>query len=129
MRFILAAIVNVTAWAPLLAQENQPPQGSPWGSFLPMMLIMFAVIYFLMIRPEQKKQKKRREMLSELKKGDRVVTAGGIHGTVGNVKDDSVMVKVADNVVMEFAKSSVTSVLNKDGSEKGAEPKKSIKSK
>jgi preprotein translocase subunit YajC len=82
-----------------------------------------------MIRPEQKKQKKRREMLSELKKGDRVVTAGGIHGTVGNVKEDSVMVKVADNVVMEFAKSSVTSVLNRDGSEKGAESKKSTKNK
>lgn len=94
-----------------------------------MMLIMFAIIYFLMIRPEQKKQKKRREMLSELKKGDRVVTAGGIHGTVGNVKEDSIMVKVADNVVLEFAKASVTSVLNKDGSEKGAEPQKAIKSK
>lgn len=129
MRLILAAIVNLMTWAPLLAQENQQPQGSPWGSFLPMMLIMFAIIYFLMIRPEQKKQKKRREMLSELKKGDRVVTAGGIHGTVGNVKEDSIMVKVADNVVLEFAKASVTSVLNKDGSEKGAEPQKAIKSK
>jgi preprotein translocase subunit YajC len=118
MKTIYALTLALT-WTPLLlAQGAEPPQGSPWGSFLPMMVIMFAIIYFLMIRPEQKKQKKRQQMLSELKKGDRVVTAGGIHGTVGNVKESSIMVKVAENVVMEFAKASVTSVLNKDGTQK-----------
>ena len=92
-----------------------------FGSLLPMMAIMFAVVYFLMIRPEQKKQKQRQTMLSAIKKGDRVMTAAGIIGTVGTVKDTTMMVKIADNTVVEFTKSAVTSVLNKDGTEKQAD--------
>jgi preprotein translocase subunit YajC len=101
-------------------QEGSKP-ASPsagLGSLLPMMLVMFAVIYFLMIRPEQKKQKQRQAMLQAIKKGDRVITTAGILGTVGTVKENTVMVKIAENTVVEFTKSAVTSVINKDGSEK-----------
>ncbi len=94
--------------------------GSFVGSVVPMMLVMFAIIYFLMIRPEQKKQKERQRMISEVKKGDRILTIGGVYGTVGNVKSDSIMVKVAENTVVEIRKTAVSEVLNADKSDKPA---------
>ncbi len=122
---IMAAIAASAPFFAVLGQEGSrqaPPSPlSGLGSFLPMMLAMFAIVYFLMIRPEQKKQKQRQEMLQAIKKGDRVLTAAGIYGTVGSVKESSVMVKIAENTVVEFTKSAVTSVLNKDGSEKPAD--------
>jgi preprotein translocase subunit YajC len=99
----------------------KPAQQGPMagmGSLLPMMLIMFAVVYFLMIRPEQKKQKMRQAMLQKIQKGDRVLTSAGILGTVGSVKDNTIMVKIAENTVVEFTKSAVSTVINKDGTEK-----------
>jgi preprotein translocase subunit YajC len=123
--------VNVSLWIAALSpfffafgQEAAKPQASPMsgmGSLLPMMLVMFAVVYFLMIRPEQKKQKERQKMIQAIKKGDRVITSSGIYGTVGSIKDTSIMVKIAENTVVEFMKSAVTTVVNKDGSEKQTE--------
>jgi len=84
-------------------------------------LFVFLIMYFLMIRPEQRKQKERQKLLTALKKGDRVMTSAGMFGTVGNVKDNTVMVKIADNTVVEFSKNAITAVLNSDGSEKTPE--------
>jgi len=84
-------------------------QGNPILSMLPLVL-MFAILYFLMIRPQQKKQKELKKMLSEIKKGDKVITSSGIHGIIAGLKDDSVLIKVADNVKIEFSKSAVVSV-------------------
>ena len=103
------------------AKKAAPGGGAGIGSMLPMMLIMFAVVYFLMIRPEQKKQKARQAMLSTMKKGDRVITSSGILGTVGNVKESTIMVKIAENTVVEFTKSAVTQIVNKDGTDKQVE--------
>ena len=69
-------------------------------------------MYFLMIRPQNKKQKETQKMLDALKKGDKVITIGGIHGTVSNVKDDTVTVKVDDNCRIEFNRSAIASVVN-----------------
>jgi preprotein translocase subunit YajC len=104
----------------VFAQDKAPPQQSAPGimSMLPMLLAMFLVVYFLMIRPQQKKQKDTKKMLDEIKKGDKIVTIGGMLGTVGNVKDTTVMVKVAENTVIEFKKSAVHQVVAKDGTEK-----------
>jgi preprotein translocase subunit YajC len=102
------------------AKKAQSPLGS-LGGMLPMLLFMFVIIYFLMIRPEQKKQKERQKLLSALKKGDKVMTSAGIFGIVGNVKDTTVMVKIAENTVVEFSKSAVTTVLNTDGTDKTPE--------
>lgn len=122
--------VRVSVWiaslSPLFIVFGQSKGGQPspmggMGSLLPMMLVMFAVIYFLMIRPEQKKQKQRAAMIQAIKKGDRVLTSAGILGTVGSVKDNTIMVKIAENTVVEFTKSAVTTVVNRDGSEKVAE--------
>jgi preprotein translocase subunit YajC len=74
-------------------------------------LVFFALLYFLMIAPNQKKQKKWQQMLSELKTGDRVTTNGGIRGTILSVKDDVVQLKIPpDNIKMEFVKSAIAAV-------------------
>lgn len=81
--------------------------------FLPLVLI-FVVFYFLLIRPQQKKQKDHRTMLQALRRGDKVVTGGGILGTVNRVvSDDEVVVDIADNVRVRVLRSTITSVLSK----------------
>ncbi|MDD5746322.1 MAG: preprotein translocase subunit YajC [Candidatus Omnitrophica bacterium] len=93
------------------ASDAALPQGQ--GSFLvlfPMYLIIFVVFYFFLIRPQQKQQKEKQDMIGQLKKNDEVVTAGGIHGTVVNIKDKTVVLKVDDNVKIELDKSAVATV-------------------
>jgi preprotein translocase subunit YajC len=80
-----------------------------FGGFLPLLLII-AIFYFLIIRPQSKKRKETEKMLSALKKGDRIVTIGGIHGTIQSVKDTTVIVKVDDNVKLEFLRSAISNV-------------------
>ena len=77
--------------------------------FLPIIAI-FAIMYFLMIRPQQKQRKETQRMLSELKKGDRVVTIGGIHGVVQSVRESSVILKVDEDCKIEFSRSSIASM-------------------
>lgn len=68
-------------------------------------------MYFVMIRPQKKRQMEQQRLVSSLKTGDRVVTNAGIHGLISNVKETTVIVKVADNVKIEMEKSAVTNVL------------------
>lgn len=77
-------------------------------------VIMFAVFYFLLLRPQQTQQKKRREMLGALRRGDKVVTVGGIHGEITAIKDDDVTLKIAENVEVKMNRSGI-------GQKKGAE--------
>lgn len=90
--------------------EGQEPGGL--GMFLPMILI-FAIFYFMLIRPQQRKEKERRAMIEQIKSGDRVMFSGGILGTVTNVKEQTFVVKVADNVKIEVARGGVSKVLEK----------------
>lgn len=83
-------------------------------SFLPFLLII-AVFYFLMIRPNQARQKKWQEMLSQIKPGDKVVTNGGLRGTILSVKDDAVQLRVPpDNLRLEIVKSAIATVNTAD---------------
>ena len=83
--------------------------GNLGGLALP--LLFFAVLYFLMIAPNQRKQKKWQEMLGQLKSGDKVTTNGGLRGTVLTVKDDVVVLRVQpDGVKLEFVKSAIAAV-------------------
>jgi len=70
-------------------------------------VLIFAVFYFIVIMPAKKQQRKKEAMISALKKGDRVITGGGIYGTVATVEDDSLLLKVAENVKIRVTKSSV----------------------
>lgn len=84
---------------------------------MPMILyfvVFFGIMYFLMIRPQQKQAKKRQVLLSSLRVKDRVITAGGIYGKITKVKDTSVILLIADKVEVEVAKSGITSVENRD---------------
>ncbi len=90
-------------------------QGGLLFSFAPL-LFMVVIFYFLLIRPQQKRQKELKTMLDQLKKGDRVLTSGGIYALIERVKDDGVLVvKVADNVKIEVAKSAVTALVKGSG--------------
>ena len=90
--------------------------GGAAGGQLATMLVTFGLIimifYFLVIRPQNRRQKETKAMLAQLKKGDRVQTSGGIRGVVTAVKEDAVTVKVDDATKIEFAKPSITSILD-----------------
>lgn len=73
-------------------------------------IIMFAVFYFLLIRPQQKKQKARNQMLNQLKKGDKIVTIGGLHGTIVELTDDTVVLRVNDVTKLTFDRSAINNV-------------------
>lgn len=75
-----------------------------------MMVLMFAVFYFLLIRPQQKRQKEHRNLLNSLKKGDKVVTIGGLHGTITEVMDDTIVLRVNDVTKLTFNRNSISSV-------------------
>ena len=75
--------------------------------------LIAAIMYFLIIRPQNKRQKEQQKMIDALKKGDRVATIGGIRGTIVGLKEDTIVLKVDDNVKLEFSRSSVSSVLEK----------------
>ncbi len=79
-------------------------------SVLPFVLII-AIFYFFIIRPQNKKQKETEQMINALKKGDKIVTIGGIHGTVSSTKEKTVIVKVDENVKLEFNRSAIATVL------------------
>ncbi len=93
------------------ATGSVPSQGQ--GNFmilLPMYLIIFLVFYFFLIKPQKKQQKEKQDMINSIKKNDEVITLGGIHATVVNVKDKSVILKVDDNVKIEFDKNAISLV-------------------
>ncbi len=74
---------------------------------------MLLIFYLLLIRPQQKRQKEVKKMIEALKKGDRVITSSGLYGTVSGIKENVVVVKIAENVKVEMLKSSVTGVVEK----------------
>lgn len=103
------------------APEGAAGAGGP-ASVAPTLVtfgLVFAIFYFLIIRPQNKRQKETKRMLENLKKGDRVVTIGGIRGTIFSMKDDAVVLKVDDNTKIQFSKSAISSVVDaaaaKDG--------------
>jgi len=92
------------------------PAGGAGGS-LPMLLplLLIPVLYLVMIRPQQKRQKQWQEMLANIKTGDRVTTAGGIRGIILSIKDDGIVIRVApDGIKLEVAKSAIASVTTQD---------------
>jgi len=102
------------------AQNGTEGAQGPGGLFgspqILMIVAMVAIFYFLMIRPNTKRERERQSMLSSLSKGDAVVTAGGIHGTIVGITEKSVVLRVSDDppVKMEFQRSSISRVMPKD---------------
>jgi preprotein translocase subunit YajC len=91
------------------AVEGTPQQPGFLVQMLPLVFI-FVIFYFMLIRPQQKRQKEHQKLVSSVKSGDRVVTNAGIHGIVANVKDKTIIIKVADNVKLEFDRGAIATV-------------------
>lgn len=86
--------------------QDSSPAGGGLGSML-MIVAMIAIFYFVMIRPQSKKQKELKRQREAMQKGDKVVTAGGIHGKIRNIKDSTILVEVAPGIELEFDKGSI----------------------
>ena len=97
----------------LLAQAQPAPSGASSLMQLAPLVLMFAAMYFLLIAPQRKKQKAHEKMLTELKAGDEVVTAGGIYGTITSVKDDRFVVRISDTNKVEVGKGFISTVIKK----------------
>ena len=95
------------------------PAPNPIIQFIPFILII-VIIYFMMIRPQKKRQQQHEKMISELGKGDKVITVGGLHGTVQSTKEKSIIVKIADNVKVEIERSAVSTVISAGKAEEAA---------
>lgn len=93
------------------------PQGGDGGGGLVSTLIMFGAIflifYFMIIRPQQKRSKEREKLLSNLEKGDKVVTNGGIHGIISGLEEKTALLQIGDNVKIKIERSAITTVLDK----------------
>ncbi len=89
--------------------------GGGMGAFVPLIL-MFAIFYFLLIRPQQKKAKQHKSMLASIKKGDRVVTSGGLHGVITGITDDVVTMEIAPKVRVKVSRGSIAGVARRDES-------------
>ena len=105
------SIITSVDWANLMgAVLVQSSGGLGWVGFAPLIFI-FAIFYFLLIMPQQRRQKKWQHMLNELKTGDKVVTSGGLRGTIFSMKDDAVTLRVPpDNLKLEVSRASIVSV-------------------
>ncbi|MGH7982394.1 MAG: preprotein translocase subunit YajC [Candidatus Udaeobacter sp.] len=106
---ILRMLQTILAQAQSAAPQAGPASGI--GSFFVPLIFIFIIMYFVMIRPQKKRQQQQQQLITNLKTGDRVVTNAGIHGLISNVKETTVLVKVADNVKIEMDKSAITNVL------------------
>lgn len=103
----------------LSAPAANPADAYSQYSSIILIVLMFVLFYFLLIRPQQKRQKERNRMLSGLSKGDQVVTIGGLHGTIVELTDQTVILKVSDSVRLTFDKQAINSVIQ--GKEKSKE--------
>ncbi len=105
--------MNMINFLLAMAPPSQTAQGAAqpaWVSIVPWILI-FALMYFVLIRPQAKRQKEQEAMIKAVKTGDKVIAAGGIHGVITNVKDNSVIMKVDEGVKLEVQKSSIITVI------------------
>ena len=92
------------------------PAVSPIVNLFPLVLI-FVIFYFLLIRPQKKQEKEHQNLLKAIDKNDQVVTSGGIHGTIVNVKDKTVILRIDDNVKIEIEKNCISSIKKSQGTE------------
>jgi preprotein translocase subunit YajC len=104
-----------------MGQGGAVPQGGAGGfaSFVPLIL-MFVIFYFLLIRPQQKKQKEHRNMIAELKKGDRIITSGGLHGRITGLDDTTLTLEIAEKVRVKVNRGNVAALVRGSGAQPAA---------
>jgi preprotein translocase subunit YajC len=102
--------METLAYAMGTANSGGGAQGGGLSAFVPLIL-MFVIFYFLLIRPQQKKAKQHKAMLSAIKKGDRVVSAGGLHGVVTGISDEVVTVEIAPKIRVKISRGSIAGII------------------
>ena len=123
-QFLFAQAAAPAATEQVTATEAQPaddgaapaqkqPQSGGFGMFIPM-LIIFAIFYFMMIKPQQRKEKERRQMIADLRAGARVVFAGGLIGTIVEARETTFKIEIAGDVVIEVARNAVQGLATED---------------
>lgn len=120
-------MLNPTLFLATLLQEapattDGKTGGSLWDLAIPAVFVI-AIFYFVLIMPEKKKQRARQSMLSEMKKGDKVMTTSGMLGTVAQIKDDVITLQVADGVRLRFTRAAVQQILEPTGEKDGTDAK------
>jgi preprotein translocase subunit YajC len=111
---ILASmILNIPGILLMAPAAGNGQQQDPIMAFLPLILIA-VIFYFLIFRPQKKRQKERETLVSKMEKGDKVITSSGIHGTVAQIEDGTILVQVSDTTKIRFEKSSVSTVTPKN---------------
>lgn len=116
MKKIIAGVMMLLFYFPVaLAQSSgAPPTASEaFMQSLPMLLIFVAIFYFMLIRPQAKKQKEQRELLGSVKVGDEVVTSAGLMARISKISDDVVFLEINDQTLLKFKKSAISSILPK----------------
>ena len=113
----------LTTLGPMFRLMGAPPQegGNAFMSFLPLVAII-GIFYFLIIRPQSKKQKETQRMLSALRKGDKVITVGGLHGVIQSIRETTVILRVDENTKLEFNRAAIANVSANTRDEKDDEP-------
>jgi len=101
---LITALIFMAGCYPVATEGEEG--GFDWTIIIFLVLI-FAVFYFLLIRPQRKRQKQQQQLMEELKRGDKVITSGGIYGVIDSVSEDSIIIKVESGTTMRLAKSSV----------------------
>jgi len=105
--------MNYITLATATADSSEaPPAASPFGGMMTMLLIFFAIFYFMMIRPQQRKEKERKKQIEQLRAGVKVSFAGGLIGTIHEVKEHTFLVKVADNTIIEIARGAINGIIS-----------------
>lgn len=112
----LSGLTVLLAMGPPPAGTQQDPKASAFGT-LGMLVIMVVMFYFVLIRPQQKKAKEHAELLKTVKRGDEVVTSGGIVGDVVTVKEKTIVLRSAGDTKLEIAKSAIAEIVKRSGSE------------
>jgi len=105
----------------LLAMAPSPDGSGGGGSMISTLIMfgaIFAIFYFMIIRPQQKRAKEREKLLSAIEKGDKVITSGGMHGTIAGIEDKIVLLDVGNNVKMKFDRSAIATVLRESSDKK-----------
>jgi len=103
---IMVLLISLVSLAGCVLPEGAEEGGSPWTMIL-FLLLFFGLMYFVLIRPQRKRQKEHQQLVEELNRGDRVVTAGGIYGVIESISEDSVLIKVESGAMLRVAKNSV----------------------
>lgn len=112
--FLITTPFLALADDPVAAGTTAAAQPDMFGQTLFMMAVLFAIFYFLLIRPQQTQQKKHKERINALKKGDKIIGAGGIFGTIIGINEEKAVIKIGENAKIEILKDSITTILGEE---------------